>query len=278
MAKSVLLPLLVSLVVSLAVVKLTGSSDGARAGRAPFSPSTKTGSDRPAEGTWIVETHAATREKGSREDRLEQLEQTLADLESKQVETVASVEALSAQVQGPDLSGLSAEELLSRANMLYTFKTYPEAIRCFETLLAREHGLEPAKETRAFNSLGYAYRASGQEAKAEQTLRRLIAVRGEESEDGMSALYFIAHSRNIQKDTTGARDLMDRVAQSPHSPTHWRLWSRANSADWSIALGEVARGRAALDVLKTELAEDESQIARAVERYVDRILNRLDAG
>jgi tetratricopeptide (TPR) repeat protein len=224
-----------------------------------------------------VETYAATPEQETGGGNLESLLQRVAELEQRQVDTAASVDQLSAQVQGPDLSGVPDEELLSRAMMLYNFKTYPEAIRCFETLLAREHGLDPEKETRAYNSLGFAYRASGQEAKAEKTLRRLISLRGEESEDGMSALYFIAHSRNIQKDTQGARDLMDRVSQSPHSPAHWKLWSRANSADWSIALGEVERGRAALQVLKVELAEDDSQLARAVEGYVDRILKRLDA-
>ena len=183
--------------------------------------------------------------------------------------------SLREEISGPDPRDLDDEALLTKAHGLYSQKDYADAVRYFEELLKRD--LTPTKRGEVLRSLGFSCRMSADHVKSEKVFRKLLAHHGEGTADGMFALYHVAWSRFQQDDAADARDIMDRVASTPHTADVWKIWARANAADFSIKLGDKARARASLESLKADLADDASPTGTRVKAYVEQMLGRLES-
>jgi pentatricopeptide repeat protein len=274
MARSVLLPVTVALVVSLTVVILAGPTRIT----AP-EPSSRTPEER-------GETPRAARPPGPAplpldrsvppdfEKRLGTLEKRIDELQARLDSMSTDVGRIEAEVTGPDPEQLDDAKLLAHASSLSALRDYEDALRYWLELLERD--LEPDQRAQALQSVGFSYRMTGRHEQSETYFRELLAHHGENTPQGMFALYHVAWSRSNLDDLQGARDIMLRVSRTPHTEDIWKKWSRANAADFTIRLGEAARARTMLESLKADLAEDDSANGLRIRGYVDRMLADLD--
>jgi len=201
--------------------------------------------------------------------RVEELEAQLAALRQQ----VAIIEQGMPKL---DLKSLSDDELKARADTMYAFRNYAGTLAAYEALLARDPDLDVDAKGQILSAVAQCHRALGDLEKADEVFRQVEALHGEGSAGAMTARYQRAWLKHAQNDLAGARDLMRQVATSENSPTFWRLFSRANAADFSIRLGDTANVREDLEEFRAELAEDDTDTGRRVRDYVARLLEQLD--
>jgi tetratricopeptide (TPR) repeat protein len=277
MARNVLLPVAIALVVSLTVVLAT------RPGEEPPPAAPRAADDRrPAPRTPRDEAPtmlapgpaAAATLPADADEALRELSERVDRLEARIEAMSTDVGRIEEEVSGPDPRTLDDEKLLAHATSLYGRKDYEESYRYWKELLDRD--LSPEDRARALQSIGFVCRMTDRQEESERHFRALVAHHGENTPDGMFALYHVAWSRRQQEDIVGARDLMLRVSTTPHTADIWKLWSRANAADFTIQLGETGRARMMLQSLKADLAEDTSATTLRVRSYVDQLLSQLD--
>ena len=193
------------------------------------------------------------------------------------------VQALSEQVgelvkssSAAELTALSDEELKSRASSLWACKHDADALVAYEALLAREPDLDLETRSEILSAMAQCHRALGEPDDADAIFKQIEALHGEGTAGAMTARYQRAWVRFAKGDIEGAREYMREVARTETSPSFWRLFSRANAADFSIRMGDTAHVQQDLEDFRVELQEDGSETANRVLGYVDRLLDQLE--
>ncbi len=202
-------------------------------------------------------------------ERVDRVEAQLADL-ARQVARTARPE------DKVDLSTLSGDELRSRASSMLAFRNYVGALGAYQALLAREPEPDAEEKSKILSSIAQIRRATGDLKEADKLYQQVEALHGEGSAGAMTAHYQRAWIRLGQKDIEGARDFMRDVASAPNTPVFWRLYSRANAADFSIRMGDTTYVREDLEEFLTELENDDSDTVGRVRGYVKKLLQGLD--
>ena len=204
------------------------------------------------------------------------LAQRIAALEGQVQALSEQVSELVKSSSAAELKALSDEELQSRASSLWAFKNYADALEAYEALLAREPDLDLETRSEILSAMAQCHRALGEPDDADAIFKQVEALHGEGTAGAMTARYQRAWVRFAKGDIEGAREFMREVARTESSPSFWRLFSRANAADFSIRMGDTAHVQQDLEDFRVELQEDGSETANRVLGYVDRLLDQLE--
>lgn len=218
-------------------------------------------------------SHAATANTAWREA----LEKRLVRIELGLREMARQVAAADDDAERIDLDSLGDGELTARASSLYAFKNYAGAVEAYEALLDRGPDLAPGKRAEILAMIAQCHRALGNPKEADEIFQQVEALHGHGTAGAMTARYHRAWLRHAKNDLAGARELMLQVARSDQSPRFWKLFSRANAADFAIRLGDGAQVRRDLEEYRGELEGDTTATGRRVLTYVNRLLESLDA-
>lgn len=206
----------------------------------------------------------------------EAMEQRFARIEAR-LEKIAERPAPSEEeAETIDLGALDDDALTARASSLYAFKNYAGTLAAFEALLARDPDLDMEAKGRILSTMAQCHRALGNLKQADEVYLQIEDLHGEGTAGAMTARYHRAWLKHAHNDLEGARSFMRQVATSDSSPPFWRLFSRANAADFGIRLGDTANAQADLEEFKRELEGDDSPTGQRVRAYVNQLLESLE--
>ena len=204
------------------------------------------------------------------------LEERIVRLESKVTTLAAQVAATGDGDASADLADLTDDELKARGRSLYAFKNYAGTLEAYKELLARNPGLDAKTRGDIMSTIAQCHRALGDTKTADEVFQQVEALHGPGTAGALTARYQRAWLKLAEDDVEGARAFMREVARSENSPKFWKLYSRANAADFSIKLGDTAHARTDLEEYKVELEADDSPTAQRVLAYVNRLLEGLE--
>ncbi|MHC4470101.1 MAG: tetratricopeptide repeat protein [Planctomycetota bacterium] len=216
---------------------------------------------------------AGRHEDGPPDDRLEALAARVEALEARIAKVEAASPAGVAEAK-PDYSGLDDEGLAIRARSASGRRDYGEAAALWREVLARD----PEKEVRseALMQLGFACRMLKDRESELKAFRALVELHGEDTSEGLTAVFHVGWCRASQGHNEEAQELMERVATSEISNPHMRKWARYWSADYAVRVNDHAYARATLERLVEDYAESKDQNDQALLRYAKRKLAELD--
>jgi tetratricopeptide (TPR) repeat protein len=202
------------------------------------------------------------------------LDQRLRSIEDK-VDAILIAAPSRAGGAAEELTSLSDEVVLTRARSLQGQKAYDQAIGYWLSVLDRNP--DDKLRAEALNGLGVGYSVVKQHVKAEEAYRKLVALHGENTEEGMTATFMLAWARFRQEHYQDGVADMEKVAASPATSEFYRNWARVNSAYFGIQDGETDRPRAVLLALKRDFGDDDSEASKRIMYQVDGLLKQLDA-
>jgi hypothetical protein len=207
----------------------------------------------------------------SEDDRLAQLEARV-DALAERIEQVAA--ATTRATPEEDLAVVETEDLAVRARAATGRRDYAAAAEYWRAYLERD--LTQEERGTAQLSLGMAYRMLGDREKELRAFQDSLATCGEESEEGLTALFHVGWTNaSIGKEAVG-RDLMLRVAADDRANPYIRKWARYYSADYSDRMGDVARAREILTGIIRDYADARDASGAQLLDYARRKLEAIE--
>ncbi len=294
MNKTILLSALVSAAVSAGVVLLMRAEPSTIVGDA-------TSTVRENDASHVNEPLSGTDDNDSEEPTLHGHSDARSSRDEQPMETAASMDELASQVaavleenkslretvkrleravEGPDLSTVATDKLLTQAYKMRHAKEHDKALRMFKELLSRDDAtaLSDENRTKVMEYLGYTYRELGDHDQEEKTFIALEERHGEGTAGYGHARFQRAWANYYRGDKTVGRDMMREVAQMNEVNGATRTWSRIWDAYFTQQEGDKDYARAEFTRLRDEFADNETSWGKSVLQTVERYLKGLDKG